>query len=230
MLRQSIFDNCSFSFLARAAVAVLALWIPLILVAACVPIPADPTSVQTIPTDSTTDRTVPTGSTTDRTISTDITTDRDVLVAFYHATNGDNWLRSDNWQTDAPIGRWYGVVADSGDRVIGLNLSRNGLSGAIPPELGNLIYLESLNLSGNELSGSIPPELVNLIYLELLWAGGNRLSGEIPPEFGKLTSLKSLDFDSNHLSGTIPPDLGKLTDLDRLGLGTTSLVGQFRLS
>ena len=185
MLRQSIFDNCSFSFLARAAVAVLALWIPLILVAACVPIPANPTSVQTIPTDS--------------------TTDRDVLVALYHATNGDNWLRSDNWQTDAPIGRWYGVVADSGDRVIGLDLSRNGLSGSIPPELGNLIYLESLNLSGNELSGSIPPELVNLIYLELLWAGGNLLSGEIPPEFGKLKWG-----DSSRVRQTYQPEIAGL--------------------
>ena len=59
-------------------------------------------------------------STTDRVTSTDSTTDRDVLVAFYHATNGDNWLRSGNWLTDAPIGRWYGVVTDGSDRVIGL--------------------------------------------------------------------------------------------------------------
>ena len=30
------------------------------------------------------------------------TTDRDALVAFYHATGGDNWRDSDNWLSDAP--------------------------------------------------------------------------------------------------------------------------------
>ena len=148
MLRRNIFDRFRSSRLAEAAVAILAIWIPLTLVAACVPIPTDPTTVQTIPTDTSTDRVTPTAP----------LTDRDVLVALYHSTDGDNWLRSDNWLTDAPIGSWYGVVADNGVRVMGLDLPNNGLSGSIPPELGNLISLESLWAGSNFLSGEIPPE------------------------------------------------------------------------
>ena len=38
----------------------------------------------------------------------------------------------------------------------------NQLRGAIPPELGNLVNLQSLNLANNQLTGEIPPELGNL--------------------------------------------------------------------
>ena len=60
-------------------------------------------------------------------------TDRDVLVTFYHATDGDNWTNNDNWLSDAPIGTWYGVTADENGRVIELTLWFNNLSGTIPP-------------------------------------------------------------------------------------------------
>ena len=118
MLRRNMSGIYRHSSLARGAVAVLALWISLTMVAACVPIPAEPTTDQAIPEESTADRAIPQESTTDRAITEESTTDRDVLVALYQATNGDSWLRSDNWLTDSPIGRWYGVVTDSGDRVV----------------------------------------------------------------------------------------------------------------
>ncbi len=58
--------------------------------------------------------------------------DRAVLVAFYHATDGPNWRRSDNWLTDAPLSEWYGVQISVG-RVLGLKLKDNNLTGPIPP-------------------------------------------------------------------------------------------------
>ena len=42
-----------------------------------------------------------------------------------------------------------------------LNLSISGLTGSIPPEIGNLTNLISLNLSDNQLSGIIPDEICN---------------------------------------------------------------------
>ena len=63
-------------------------------------------------------------------------TDRDALVAFYRATDGDNWYRNENWLTNAPIDTWYGVITDRMGRVIELSLSENDLSGSIPPVLG----------------------------------------------------------------------------------------------
>lgn len=36
------------------------------------------------------------------------------------------------------------------------NLQSNGLSGKLPPELGNLGYLEELYLDRNKLQGTVP--------------------------------------------------------------------------
>ena len=99
--------------------------------------------------------------------------DRDVLVEFYKATDGPNWIDNTNWLSDAPIGEWYGVTADENGRVIELVLegtlfNRHGLRGKIPSELGNITSLERLHLNWNELSGEIPSELGNLANLQEL--------------------------------------------------------------
>ena len=47
-----------------------------------------------------------------------------------------------------------------------LNLGFNGLTGEIPPELGELGRMASLRLSHNNLTGAIPPELGNLFQIE----------------------------------------------------------------
>ena len=110
--------------------------------------------------------------------------DREALVVFYNATDGPNWEDNDNWLSDAPLGKWEGVTIDSNGRVTDLDISKNQLSGKIPPELGSLASLTLLNLGFNELSGEIPPELGNLVSLKGLFLGENDLSGEIPSELG----------------------------------------------
>ena len=152
-------------------------------------------------------------------------TDRDVLVALYHATNGDNWRDSDNWLSDAPLGTWYGVNTDDNGRVIELVLWFNNLSGTIPPELGDLTALTELRLNGNQLRGTIPPELGNLTALTSFNLSGNQLSGTIPPELGHLSALTSLNLSDNQLSGTVPPELGNLANLDVLYLAGNRLTG-----
>ena len=39
-------------------------------------------------------------------------TDREALVALYNATDGENWLRSNNWLSDAPLGEWFSVITN----------------------------------------------------------------------------------------------------------------------
>ena len=184
--------------------------------------------------------------------------ERAALVALYEATDGPNWIKSENWLTDAPLGDWYGVETDAAGRVIRLDLAGSsdgeggdlhGLSGPIPPELGDLASLESLDLGYNLLSGPIPPELGSLASLRglnlranrlsgpipselrdlaslvLLWIGDNSLSGPIPPELGDLASLKYLGLWSNSLSGPIPPELGEVTSLERVHLQRNNLTG-----
>ena len=131
--------------------------------------------------------------------SDDVSTDRDALVAFYHATNGANWVKSENWLSDAPLDTWHGVTTDSSGRVIKLALSRNKLSGGIPVETGNLFCLTQLNLSNYE-------EWTDESY---------DLTGPIPAELDDLSSLTQLDLsdyenwtdERNDLTGPIPAEL-----------------------
>lgn len=96
-----------------------------------------------------------------------------------------------------------GVPPFSGLRV--LDLSNTNISGAIPPELGNLTSLVYLNLSSNRLSGPLPPELSKLSKLRYLDLSANELSGHLSPQLESLffRRLKTLDLSSNKLSGPV---------------------------
>ena len=161
--------------------------------------------------------------------------DRAALVALYEATEGPNWVNSENWLTDAPLGDWYGVDTDGSGRVVALNLAGktdrwpdvtpHGLEGPIPPEIGSLASLRRLSLAYNHLTGPIPPEIGSLGHLQWLDLDDNALTGPIPPEIGSLGSLKGLDLDNNALSGPIPPELGNLVNLVDLDLTENDLTG-----
>lgn len=151
--------------------------------------------------------------------------DRAVLVAFYEATDGPNWSRSDNWLTDAPLAEWYGVGVDAQGRVSHLNLYENNVGGRLPAELGHLGALTELNLSRNRLAGPIPPELGKLWKLEVLKLDSNQLTGSIPPQLGNLGNLGQMELDRNRLSGSIPPELGQLKKIGWLYLHANDLTG-----
>ncbi|XP_039163147.1 receptor-like protein EIX2 [Eucalyptus grandis] len=85
-----------------------------------------------------------------------------------------------------------------------IDLSRNNLSGEIPPEISNLSTLRALNLSNNQLTGTIPGNISGLKQLETLDLSSNRLSGQIPPGMSSMTFLNSLNLSHNNLDGEIP--------------------------
>ena len=137
--------------------------------------------------------------------------DREALVAFYNATGGSNWANNTNWLSDEHIGRWHGVVINPvTGRVNELRLSRNRLSGQLPPELGNLTELRILSVWANQLRRAIPSELAVLTKLEDFGVGGNQLSGEIPTWLGNFSNLRVLHLVSNQFTGSIPSWIGDL--------------------
>ena len=178
------------------------------------------------------------------------TADRDILERLHGAMGGTNWFDTTNWLTDAPLRDWHGVDADGQGRVTRLDLTHNGLEGAIPPdivglgeltelrlvgfgsgnspippELGGLARLRVLELRGIEASGSIPPELGNLARLTTLALSENNLSGSIPPELGGLPELAVLDLDDNRLTGPVPPELANARALEEIHLANNELSG-----
>ena len=56
-------------------------------------------------------------------------TDREALVALFRSTGGASWHRSDNWDTDAELWKWYEIKVDTEGRVLRINLGRNNLRG-----------------------------------------------------------------------------------------------------
>jgi len=88
--------------------------------------------------------------------------------------------------------------------IINLNLTNTGLTGVIPPEIGDLIYLRVIKLNFNELTGPIPPEIGNLTDLFVLELVDNNLSGPIPDELWTLTDLEQLRIQKNQFTGSIP--------------------------
>ena len=158
--------------------------------------------------------------------------DRAALVALYHATDGPNWKRSDNWLTDAPLREWHGIGSEwheGGERVDRLLLGNNGLSGVLPAVIGQLDRLTHLHLQdqgiNRGLSGPIPVSIGKLRRLETLNLTENALSGSIPASIGALNRLRHLHLQDNDLSGPIPPEIGNLAALETLRLLYNDLSG-----
>ena len=107
-----------------------------------------------------------------------------------------------------------------------LDLSNSGLTGEIPPEIGNLTNLTYLILGYNQFTGEIPIEIGNLTNLTELNLGGNQLTGEIPSNLGNLTNLTVLRLFYNELTGEIPPEIGNLYNLTFITLKYNQLSGE----
>ena len=99
-----------------------------------------------------------------------------------------------SWSEFIPIARWEGVTV-SGGRVTKIDLRARGLSGTLPPALGDVEMLTVINLRSNDLTGSIPASLNRLSNLTVLNLHSNRLNGEIPDLSG--TVLQELYLTNN---------------------------------
>ena len=131
-----------------------------------------------------------------------------------------------NWSATTPIGDWDGVgTGFTPTRVTSVSLFRQGLTGTIPPGLGNLDGLLNLNLENNQLAGTIPSALGRLTDLRDMRLGSNKLTGVIPPELGGLERLRYLYIPHNQLTGGIPGKLGDLESLQELELRDNQLTG-----
>ena len=126
--------------------------------------------------------------------------DCEVLLAAKDSLRGTATL---NWSVDTAIASWDGVsVSGTPGRVRGLDLSDEGLNGAIPGELGDLYELTALDLSDNSLTGDIPEELGWLYNLGEVRLSGNTLTGCLPVE---LESAATNDLPSLNLLYCQPP-------------------------
>ncbi len=170
------------------------------------------------------------------------------LETFYESTNGAGWVVNSGWLDTTTPCSWYGITCQGG-HVWQIKLDSNGLSGSLPPaigdlsqmeilllhknaltgpipvELGKLANLVRLNLASNRLTGTLPAQLGDLEHLQNISLAFNDLSGNIPVQVGQMTNLLAVEFVSNTLEGPIPPEIGNLEQLQWLDLADNKLTG-----
>jgi len=156
--------------------------------------------------------------------------DYDAMIDLYTSTNGPTWTVNTGWidgfaGTNCDPCTWFGVTCDVNDRVKELDLFSNGLSGALPTNIGDLEFLTKIYMYSNTISGSIPVSLGDLNNLELLSINNNDLTGSIPSTLGQLDNLTLMSLSGNNLSGSIPAELGDMEQLLTLSIWDNQLTG-----
>ncbi|XP_017620687.1 receptor-like protein 35 [Gossypium arboreum] len=124
-----------------------------------------------------------------------------------------------------------------------IDLSRNGFTGHIPPELfENLKSMKDIlvdksgpnYMGGNYYQDSVIITMKGLVFkLERIFTSftvidfsSNHFKGSIAKEVGELNSLIVLNFSHNSLAGNILPSLGKMAALESLDLSSNKLQGR----
>lgn len=117
-------------------------------------------------------------------------------------------------------------------KLVLLDLMENQLNGSLPvstfdsPGLDLLLQAKHFHLSKNRLSGSIPPKLfsadMKLIHIVF---DQNQFSGSIPQTLGLVNTLELLRLDRNSLTGIVPSDLTNLKQILQLNLAHNNLTG-----
>lgn len=155
--------------------------------------------------------------------------ERDILIAFYNATDGDNWTNNTNWCSDYSLGSWYGVETDANGKVIELHLHNTyanekfGLKGYA--NLSGMKHLESIKLAGNELTSI---DVSGCVALKVLDCYNNQLTNL---NVSDCFVLESLSCSSNMLTSLNISDCTSLKQLfcHNNQLTSLNLIGLTRL-
>lgn len=134
--------------------------------------------------------------------------ERDALIAFYNATDGDNWTDNSGWRDPRDPTQfnahgtehtWKGItLTEDFTHVKEADFFNQGITGTIP-DVSALTYLEILKLSYNHFSGGIPVSLCTLESLQTLYLQGNRLTGALPAEIASMPNLSVIGLAWNGL-------------------------------
>ncbi|KAK1397721.1 Polygalacturonase-inhibiting protein [Heracleum sosnowskyi] len=153
--------------------------------------------------------------------------DKKALLQIKEALKNPHLLAS--WVPNEDCCDWYLVECDkTTNRIISLTIQDdNNLTGQIPPQVGDLPYLETLWFRKlPKLTGEIPTAISALTNLKSVRLSSTNLTGPLPLFFPQLTNLTYLDLSFNKLHGVLPPQLATLPKLEALRLDRNQITGE----
>ncbi|KAF2320778.1 hypothetical protein GH714_030691 [Hevea brasiliensis] len=151
----------------------------------------------------------------------------------------DSWNRLSSWH-GTNCCQWSGIACDNTTGAVLAvdlpNLRSSAISGAIPPNLGNLSSLQFLDVSSFSsnvdnlewVSGLVSLKYLNMYSVDLskyIDLSLNNLTGSLPDSIGQLKNLVELRLNNNLLQGSIPSSIGNLQRLTTLTLASNKLNG-----
>ncbi|CAB9522456.1 Leucine Rich Repeat [Seminavis robusta] len=180
---------------------------------------------------------------------------RFALAVVYHAMEGDNWFRNDNWLSyEVPECEWFSqspTPCDQDGRLVTTDLQSNNLGGTLPMESQLTESMKVIDCSNNHISGGLPfapssNKLEAIIlsnnsieiatyftdadldpsFLRTLRLDSNQLKTDNVHFLGALRNLELLNMTENRYGGTIPMwEASRATNLRYLGLGNNFFEG-----
>mmetsp|Transcript_16074 Transcript_16074/g.24004 ORF Transcript_16074/g.24004 Transcript_16074/m.24004 type:complete len:2620 (-) Transcript_16074:183-8042(-) len=144
------------------------------------------------------------------------------LEAFYNALSGPDWINNEGWSDNDAYCTWYGIECDADDKIIGIDLAANNLSGEVPSETYEIASLTYLVLKENTISVEFSgiEKMSSLTILNLSYTGLSSIAG-----IGAASSLKELHLTGNELT-SIPDDIFSLPNLERLLMNFNKVAGK----
>ncbi|KAG2295652.1 hypothetical protein Bca52824_042321 [Brassica carinata] len=136
-----------------------------------------------------------------------------------------------SWEGNDPCGTsWVGITCIS-DRVVSISLGNLNVEGKLSGDIAALSELQILDLSYNTgLTGPLPPNIGETKKLKNLILVGCSFTGQIPESIGKLEQLIYLSLNLNQFSGTIPASIGRLSKLYWFDIADNQIEGTLPVS
>ena len=154
--------------------------------------------------------------------------DKKTLLKIKKSLNNPYHLAS--WDPKSDCCAWNSLECDDATvnrRVISLTIFSAQISGQIPPEVGDLPYLQKLVFRKiTNLTGQIPHTITKLKYLRFLRLSWTNLTGPVPEFLSQLMDLDYLNLSFNYFSGSIPSSLSLLPKLSYVDLSRNRLTGE----
>jgi len=180
--------------------------------------------------------------------------ERYAMIAFYYATNGDDWKECsastiNNLCTRTITAQSSEVLSFVIEQAFGDDTSttqhgrkigtESWLSDTPTCDWGGVgcsyttdgnnnqgyYTIDQIEFEDNNLVGTLLPELSTLHNLKFLILEKGHLFGPIPSSYGSLSNLRVLDMDYNQLTGNLSIELYDLVELRELDLNDNQLSG-----